>query len=107
MFEKKIDIDGTEKNVQVRSLKARDAQQLWSLLRSFEKLDQNDNDKLMETTDKLQEKHNELLKKYSNLKEEELEEITVDDKTEITDYFIEQAQKYVAGFSIASQKQES
>lgn len=105
MEEFKIFINDKEKTVSVKSLKSRDAQRMWSVLRELEKTGDNQ-DKSLEVTDKLSALNDEFLKTYAGFDDEMLGEVTVDDREKLTSYFVSQAQKFVAGFSSASLNQD-
>jgi len=105
-MEFKVDINGEERTINVKSIKSREAQKYLSMIKQFDKIEQGTKDAL-ELSEKVENKNNELLKEYAGLKDSEIEELTVDDRTKITDYFRDQAFKYVVGFSTASQKQEN
>lgn len=100
------DINDTEKQVKIRSLKGREAQRLWNKLKEFEKL-KDEGDEAIEASEKFKKYMDDLIVEYSNLNKDDLDEITVDDRVKCTDFFIEQAQKHIIGFSTASQKQEN
>lgn len=94
-----------EKTVKVSSLKSRDAQKYWGILKDMES--QDDDSKVLEITEQLQRATSDFIKTYAGLTDDELEELTVDDRTQFTDYFIDQARQFVAGFSSASLKSDS